>query len=825
MAALTLANETYHDKVWGAWTGKSIGITLGAGQRGQMAPGRANFYSPVPGQPAASVALDFPLVWLHSLEKSGPDVSSDDLAVAWLEHLDYSQDEFAYASLNLRRGLPPPACGSHSNWFRHSTGGVMRADFWALLAPGAPQVAAAYAYHDAKLDHSEDGVWAAMFLAALDSAAFFLNDPIVLLTIGLAMIPRTCRTARGVKTAMAAAHRAASWLEARESVQNEVGSKNFTDVPQNMGFYTIGLLYGMQNFGASLCAGVNCGYDSEAVGGALGATLGILNGREKLPEDWTRPIGDLVIPGLGMRDLDAPTTLTDVAARTVEQGKRVVAARCPDVAFGTPPILSHIELDDPAPAPPLAETAAPLADNFALPQPTGKAASEALPILPGSPLDRNTATAAIPLSTEADETPTVATPFTQPAVTSEEEATVQPDPTLHTGTVAGVGEGGSLDAGTEGTAQALPSTFPTLPAEVSPAPDGVAAQSSAYDTFNNLPVPSPPAAFTPQPVSETNVSFPAASEGVAHIAPVAPDPMSAIAWADSTYVKPLLVTPPNALLGQAGPFAIVMDTGDAPAIGLGVAKTLAFSITNQGEQPFSGRVTLLAPPGWQIFAPQNLGQRQYIAAHTGTLRADFTLRAEEGQARVEIANSVTLRFTPDSGGVPFEASFVLLGASCWWTTGTFANFDGEGFDRSYAPEDRPGLRETYLSRTMQQTGWQRTVFMESVLNIEALFKGSSGVAYGQTILRSPVAREARLVASTNSGVKLWLNGALALRRFHRETFRPVLGSGPWAVDVSLRAGDNPVLVKWVRGSEPIEFSLTVADRFGRGLPDIGNMTW
>ena len=74
MAALTLTSENYTDKVFGAWQGKSVGITLGQPLRGQMVPGRYNFYSPVPGQPAASCALDFPLVWLHVMEQTGPDV-------------------------------------------------------------------------------------------------------------------------------------------------------------------------------------------------------------------------------------------------------------------------------------------------------------------------------------------------------------------------------------------------------------------------------------------------------------------------------------------------------------------------------------------------------------------------------------------------------------------------------------------------------------------------------------------------------------------------------------------------------------------------------
>ena len=36
------------------------------------------------------------------LEECGPDVLPEDLAVAWLEHLDYSEDELGYAALNLR---------------------------------------------------------------------------------------------------------------------------------------------------------------------------------------------------------------------------------------------------------------------------------------------------------------------------------------------------------------------------------------------------------------------------------------------------------------------------------------------------------------------------------------------------------------------------------------------------------------------------------------------------------------------------------------------------------------------------------------------------
>ena len=778
MAALTLTVDNYRDKIFGGWQGKSAGVTLGAPQRGRLVPGRDNYYNPVPGQPVASGALDFPLVWLAVLEECGSQVLPEDLAVGWLEHLDYSQDEFGYAALNLRRGLPPPASGAHGNWFRHSAGGVMRADFWAMVAPGAPQVAATYAYHDAKLDHSEEGIWAAMFLSALGSAAFFLTDPVMLVTIGLAMIPRTCRTARAVKAALAAGQRAAGWLEARESVLNEVPSTNFTDAPRCMGFFTIGLLYGF-DFGASLCAAVNCGGDTETIGGAIGAILGIRAGGSGLPAEWTRPIGDVVIPGVGMRDFDTPTTITEVAERTLEIGRAVVAARCPDVAIVD-------SLPDPLP----------IADF-------GSAASQSEP-------DASEAAGQAEASVEPSVPDSAVEPVSQRGAETTEEDTIE----------------SVTDALAEAAAKTpvLPDTAPP-PELPSLTVEGALASEAAQPEPDAAPGPVRPQAVSPE--APLPLPAPASPEAVAAapVTAIAPDLVGAIAWADSTLVKPLLVTSPHALFWQAGPFEVVMDTGDSPTIAYNHPKTVSFSIVNRGATPFSGRLLLLAPPGWQIGEPAGLGQRQYIAAHQGTFRGDYTLRVPEGQGRIDIANAVTLRFTPDGGGAPVEAEFLLLGAACWWTVGVFANFDGDGFDRSYLPEDRPRLTEAYTDRMMRNVRWEKWSFPEPTLDLEPLFKGSAGVCYGQTILRSPTAREARLVANTNSGTKVWLNGALALRRFHRETFRPTLGSGPWAADVTLRAGDNPVMVKWVRGSEPYEFSLTVSDRFGRGLPEVGNTSW
>lgn len=712
MAALKLTVETYLDKVHGAWLGKSIGITLGASTRGQLISSFRDYYVPVPGQPVASIALDIPLVWLQTLESLGVRPSPEEMAIAWLDHLDYSQEELGYATLNLQRGLPPPASGAYSNWFRDSAMGMARADFWALLAPGSPQLAANYAYQDATIDHAEEGEWAAMFLAGVMSAAFFISDTFTLLTIGLAMIPRTSRTARAVKAALTAGQRGAAWFEARESVLIECGSKNFSDVAPNIGFFTIGMLYGLNDFGDSVCAAVNCGYDSEAVGSAIGALMGIRYGKSQIPEHWAKPIGDLLIPGVGLRCEGLPLTLQAVAERTVALGRRVITERGIDLEITEPQTAESVP-----PAPSLWQELA-------------------------------------PSDTSPEEAPSIAIepalPISAPTAEEGDEATIE----------------------------------------------------SVQEEMASTSVPEP----VPEPIEEPT-----------------PDIVSVIAWADNTLVKPLLVTNPNAQVHLVNGYQVTLNC-DSPTIAYNQIKVVGISIRNSNQEPFMGKIALLAPNKWQAKAPNGMGQRQVIAAETGSFYGEFSLLVQEGVGRVEISNSVVVQLTPEQGE-PFTAEFLLLGAACWWTVGPFANFDGEGFDRTYLPEDRPGLQESYVARTMQQVTWEKRIFTNTVLEIEPLFKGSSGVCYGQTVLRCPESRTARLVANTNSGVKVWLNRTAVLRRHHREVFRPHIGSGNWATDVDLKAGDNVVMVKWVRGSDPLQFSLTLTDREGHGIPEIGNTSW
>src|SRR5205085_35650 len=95
----------------------------------------------------------------------------------------------------------------------------------------------------------------------------------------------------------------------------------------------------------------------------------------------------------------------------------------------------------------------------------------------------------------------------------------------------------------------------------------------------------------------------------------------------------------------------------------------------------------------------------------------------------------------------------LLGGSCWWFVGPFQNPVGEGFDRAYPVEDKPGLEEDYLGRTGALIKWQKTAFKETVMPLESIFTGVQGVAYGVTTLHVPTPTDAKiavLIGATSS---------------------------------------------------------------------------
>lgn len=312
---MQLSYATLKNKILGCYNGKNIGGTLGAPFEGIRAVHNVNFYTQkdIYNNPPPNDDLDLQIVWLNAVERFGTGVNKDILAEYWLTYIYPNWSEYGTGKANLKRGVMPPMSGRLENIYKDSCGSFIRSEIWACLAPGHPEISAVYAYHDACVDHADEGIWGEMFCASVQSAAFVESDIKKLLSIGLSYIPDYCEVAKAVRCVVQAYEQGLSWLDARDKLFNEVpGSfglqtlpldqwsdqdrlaKPGCDAPNNIGISIIGLLYGGGDFGNSICIAVNCGEDTDCTAGFLGALFGIVYGNDKLPGKWLNVLNGVI---------------------------------------------------------------------------------------------------------------------------------------------------------------------------------------------------------------------------------------------------------------------------------------------------------------------------------------------------------------------------------------------------------------------------------------------------------------------------------------------------------------------------------------------------
>ena len=166
--------NTYLNKVYGAWLGKSIAGTIGAPFEGRKELFDYTYDPKAIEKMLPNDDLDLQVIWLHVLETMGIDICSDDLADAFYRLYPFSPGEYAYFKKNYARGIHPPLSGSFNNrYYINGMGCPIRSEIWACICPGNHTLAAEYAQKDGVLDHCGDSVFAEQFMAAIEAEAFF----------------------------------------------------------------------------------------------------------------------------------------------------------------------------------------------------------------------------------------------------------------------------------------------------------------------------------------------------------------------------------------------------------------------------------------------------------------------------------------------------------------------------------------------------------------------------------------------------------------------------------------------------------------------------
>ncbi|MGI6262202.1 MAG: ADP-ribosylglycohydrolase family protein [Acutalibacteraceae bacterium] len=289
--------KALRDRIYACWVGKNIGGTMGTPFEGAQQLNDIQGFSTPEGTVLPNDDLDLQLVWLRAVDEHGPEaIDSKLLGEYWCSYVGPCWNEYGVGKANLREGLLPPLSGAMNNekWM-NSNGAWIRTEIWACLYPGNPVRAVRMAYEDACVDHGiGEGTAAAMFVAAMESAAFVLRDLRALIRIGLASIPENCRVAQSVRLVCKAFDDGEDWKTARQLLVEDSADLGWFQAPANVAFVLLGMLYGGGDFKKSMILAINCGDDTDCTGATLGSLFGILYGMEGIPQDWRRHIGDKI---------------------------------------------------------------------------------------------------------------------------------------------------------------------------------------------------------------------------------------------------------------------------------------------------------------------------------------------------------------------------------------------------------------------------------------------------------------------------------------------------------------------------------------------------
>ncbi len=304
-------------RIRGAWLGRAVGNTLGKPIEG-LSRREVETYLRAAGQfplddylplleplpqgvtrlhPSAAVAtkgqfedvprdddIDWTILGLHLLERHGRQLTTDQIATAWLDRLPFTQTYTAEraAYRNLIRGLRPPATATDDNPYREWIGALIRADIFGYVSPGDPGGAARLALVDARLSHVANGMYGELWAAALVAAALVSDTAEQALRIALQVVPGRSRLAEALRGVQRLFETGASSAQALDWIDEALGHYSWVHTLNNAAVIAVALLWGEDFLDAATIA-ISGGRDTDSTTATVGSVFGALHGDTAIP--------------------------------------------------------------------------------------------------------------------------------------------------------------------------------------------------------------------------------------------------------------------------------------------------------------------------------------------------------------------------------------------------------------------------------------------------------------------------------------------------------------------------------------------------------------
>ena len=268
------------------------------------------------------------------MARRGAEFTTGDVAHTWMEFLGYQQvctaETQAYRNLVIRYPrrsqdeIDWDWVAVHQNPCREWIGAQIRADSWGYAAPGKPELAADFAWRDARMSHVKNGIYGEMFCAAMIAAGFAITDPLQVVEAGLAEIPKRSRLYKDMRDTITICRKHGNSASKFEAVFDEIykllGHYSPVHTNNNAALVVAALLLGGDDFEKAVGIAVMGGWDSDCNGATVGSIWGAMHGAAKVPKKWTAPLNDTLysfIPDYH------PIAISECAKRSLEIARKI----------------------------------------------------------------------------------------------------------------------------------------------------------------------------------------------------------------------------------------------------------------------------------------------------------------------------------------------------------------------------------------------------------------------------------------------------------------------------------------------------------------------
>jgi ADP-ribosylglycohydrolase len=263
--------------------------------------------------------LNYTLMALRLVEAKGRDFTPDDVAQSWLLDLPagrvFTAERTAYR--NLLNGITPPMTARVHNPYREWIGAQIRTDLYGWVTPGQPLAAAELGWRDACVSHTRNGLYGAMFVSAMASAAVSGATIEHVLDAGASVVPPRSRMAAAIALGRDLGRTYAANpapISAYKALEREFEGMHWVHALNNTALVAFALTASGGDLARGIGLTVMGGWDTDSNGATVGAVCGALAGADAIDPRWTEPLHDRIATSIPGCD---GSSFEDLAVRTL----------------------------------------------------------------------------------------------------------------------------------------------------------------------------------------------------------------------------------------------------------------------------------------------------------------------------------------------------------------------------------------------------------------------------------------------------------------------------------------------------------------------------